>query len=116
MVPSKGPPVKRIEMFVTDSGREPYLEWLTGLEERAQIRIETYLDRLALGGSNRNVRFLGDGCFELKIDIGPGYRVYFGEVGKVILLLLGGGDKSTQFRDIAKVKEYWRDYVSSRRL
>jgi len=53
---------------------------------------------------------LGDGVWELKIDFGPGYRVYYGEDGPIIVVLLCGGDKGSQDRDIAKAKDYWRDY------
>jgi putative addiction module killer protein len=105
--------VKRIALFMTFSGREPYSDWLEEVEPEFQFRISAYLKRLALGGSRKNIRAIGDGCFEMKINIGPGFRIYFGEVGKTVILLLGGGDKSTQFRDIAKIKEYWRNYVSN---
>jgi putative addiction module killer protein len=53
---------------------------------------------------------VGKGVFELRIDYGPGYRVYFGQIGLKIVLILCGGDKSTQDQDINKAKEYWRDY------
>jgi putative addiction module killer protein len=89
---------------------------LESLEVAVRYRIVTYLDRFALGGSNKNVRSVGDNCFELKINTGPGYRIYFGEIGQTVILLLGGGDKSTQFRDIAKIKECWRSDVSRRCL
>ncbi|GAB4194869.1 MAG: hypothetical protein Fur006_40860 [Coleofasciculaceae cyanobacterium] len=55
-------------------------------------------------------RSVGEGVYELRIDYGPGYRVYFGQVGTTIVLLLCGGDKSTQVADIRKAKEYWADY------
>ena len=55
-------------------------------------------------------RSVGEGVYELRIDYGPGYRVYFGQVGTTIVLLLCGGDKSTQAADIRKAKEYWTDY------
>jgi putative addiction module killer protein len=108
--------VKQIELFSDVSGREPYRDWFETLEFEIQFRISADIKRMASGGSRRNVRAIGDGCFEIKINIGPGMRIYFGEVGKTVVLILGGGDKSTQFRDIVKIKEYWRIYVSNRRL
>jgi putative addiction module killer protein len=57
-----------------------------------------------------NNRFVGDGVYELKIDYGPGYRVYYALDGKAVVLLLLGGDKSTQEKDIVQAKTYWTDY------
>ena len=67
------------------------------------------LDRIKLGNLG-DYRSVAQGVFELRIDYGPGYRVYFGQVGLTIVLLLCGGDKSTQQQDIGKAQEYWRDY------
>ncbi|MEB3179318.1 MAG: type II toxin-antitoxin system RelE/ParE family toxin [Nostocaceae cyanobacterium] len=67
--------------------------------------------RLQLGNFG-DYRFVGEGVYELRIDYGPGYRVYFGQVGNTIILLLCGGDKSTQNRDLLKAIEYWQDYRS----
>jgi len=84
------------------------------LDTTTRQKVSVYLERVAMGGAKRNIRSVGDGVFEVKIDYGPGYRVYFGEEGKTIILLLLGGDKASQFRDIRQAKEYWRSYVSSR--
>jgi putative addiction module killer protein len=65
--------------------------------------------RIALGNFG-DTKSLGDGVYELRIDIGPGYRVYYGLDGKTVVLLLSGGDKSTQIKDIKQAKEYWNDY------
>ena len=61
-------------------------------------------------GGKKNIRALGDGVFEIKIKFGAGLRVYFAEEGKTILLLLAGGDKSTQKSDIKRAKKYWTEY------
>lgn len=71
------------------------------------LLIATSLVRSIVG----NYRSVGEGVCELKIDYGAGYRVYFGQVGSVVVLLLCGGDKSTQDRDIKLAKEYWKDYA-----
>jgi putative addiction module killer protein len=81
---------------------DEYRRWIEGLRDRAgRARILVRVDRLIHGnpGTHRN---LTDGVSELKIDIGPGYRVYYSQRGTVLLLLLAGGDKSTQEKDIAK--------------
>lgn len=99
-----------IDYFTTESGKKPFKEWLDGLKDvtgRAKIRVR--IDRVRLGnlGDNRTV---GEGVRELRIDYGPGYRAYFGIDGDRLVLLLLGGDKSSQEKDIAKSKEYWRDH------
>jgi putative addiction module killer protein len=80
---------------------DEYRRWIEGLRDRAgRARILVRVDRLIHGnpGTHRN---LPDGVSELKIDVGPGYRVYYAQRGSVLLLLLAGGDKSTQDKDIA---------------
>ena len=79
---------------------EVYREWINGLKDRAgRARIQVRVDRLVHGnpGSHRN---LTDGVAELKIDFGPGYRVYYTQRGTRLILLLAGGEKSTQQSDI----------------
>ena len=90
-------------------GTEPFVLWIRGLRDaqgRATIRVR--INRMQ-SGNFANCEPVGQGVHELKVDFGPGYRVYFGEDGNLIVLLLGG-DKSTQSRDIRKSKDYWRDY------
>jgi putative addiction module killer protein len=99
-----------LEFFVTDSGKIPFKQWLDDLKDvsaRAKIRVR--LDRVRLGnlGDSRSV---GGGVFELRIDYGPGYRVYFAKEGNRIILLLLGGDKATQERDIIQAKKFLNDY------
>lgn len=101
----------KIEQLRLPDGSEPYLNWLCSLEIGTQAKITAFVDRVAAGGSKRNVKALGDKVFEIKIDFGPGYRVYFGELDNVIILLLLGGDKRTQRKNIETAKRYWRDYV-----
>lgn len=103
--------MKRVQMYSTANGRVPFREWLENLEIAIQARVTAYIKRVAAGGSRRNIRQLGDGVFEIKIDSGPGYRVYAGEIRGVIILLLIGGDKGSQRRDINQAKTYWRQHV-----
>ncbi len=81
---------------------DEYRKWILGLRDRAgRARILVRVDRLIHGNPGEH-RHLTDGVSELKIDVGPGYRVYYAQRGQVLLLLLAGGDKSTQAKDIAK--------------
>ena len=81
-----------------------FQDWLVALvDERAQALITARIGRLAAGNPG-NVRSVGDGVSEMKIDFGPGYRVYFTRTGRTVLLLLCGGDKSTQAKDIQRAK------------
>ncbi|HAJ61649.1 MAG TPA: addiction module killer protein, partial [Cyanobacteria bacterium UBA8543] len=101
---------REIQNYLTTDGSSPYEEWLDSLRDtRARDRIDNRLRRIQLGNLG-DYRLVGEGVFELRIDYGPGYRVYFGQVGTTIVLLLCGGDKSTQAEDIRKAKEYWADY------
>ena len=89
---------------------EVYLDWINSLKDRVgRARIQVRVDRLVHGnpGDHRN---LTHGVSELKIDVGPGYRVYFARRGDQLLLLLGGGSKATQAKDIAKALDLNRNF------
>src|SRR5579872_3103100 len=97
--------IRRI--YRTQDGWSPYEEWLENLRDvagRAKIKIR--IDRAAMGNFG-NHRTVGAGIIELKIDYGPGYRVYIGQYGQEIIVLLCGGDKGSQEKDIKKAHEYW---------
>ena len=90
-------------MFEVLKTRE-FQEWLVSLADgRAQALIAARIGRLEIGNPG-NVKSVGDGVSEMKIDFGPGYRVYFTRTGRTVLLLLCGGDKSTQAKDIQRAK------------
>jgi len=100
----------QLEYYRKESGDIPFSEWLEGLRDRAAIaRIRIRLGRVRLGNFG-TAKSVGDGVSELKIDFGPGYRIYCAMSGKSVVLLLIGGDKSTQSKDIAIAKRYWQDY------
>lgn len=106
--------MKKIERYKTSDGKIPYRDWIENLDLVTQARIFAYVDRVACGGAKKNIKPVGSGVYEIKIDVGPGYRVYFGEVGSMMLLLILGGDKSTQDKDVRQAIEYWRDYATQR--
>ena len=83
-------------------------------DPKTQTRIEARIERLESGNLG-DYRSVGDGVFELRLQFGPGYRIYFGEVDNTIVLLLCGGDKSSQGRDIKRAKAYWREYKEAQK-
>ncbi|KAB2832370.1 MAG: type II toxin-antitoxin system RelE/ParE family toxin [Candidatus Brocadia sp.] len=100
----------KIFIYETAEGRHPYLDWLSGLKDRkAAGVVKARLNRVRLGNFG-DCKAVGEGVFEFRIDFGPGYRIYFGREDKQIVILLCGGDKKTQVRDIKKAIEYWSDY------
>lgn len=99
-----------IDYYSTASGDKPFKKWLEDLRDingRAKIRIR--VDRARLGNLGDH-KYLEQGVWELRIDYGPGYRVYFGKDGNRLILLLIGGDKSTQRRDIETAAAYLQDH------
>jgi len=101
---------KKIDYYVTENDKAPFLEWSDNLDMKSQIIVDRLIQRVAQGGAKKSIKSLKDGVFEIKIPHASGLRVYFGEEGDKIILLLLGGDKKTQNRDIKKAKEYWSDY------
>ena len=90
---------------------DPYKKWFKKLKDaRAKARIYVRIERLAEGNPG-DVEPIGEGCSEMCIDYGPGYRVYYKDTGKEIIVLLCGGDKSTQQADIINAKKIARNYI-----
>ncbi|HEY7244215.1 MAG TPA: type II toxin-antitoxin system RelE/ParE family toxin [Xanthobacteraceae bacterium] len=95
--------------------REPFCEWLNGLRDlKAQARIRVRLNHLALGNFG-DCKPVGEGVPELRIHVGPGHRVYCARRGTVVVLLLTGGDKSSQQADIKRAKELWAEWKRRQR-
>jgi putative addiction module killer protein len=101
---------REIRNYLRADGTNPFEDWYNSLRDTTgKNKIRLRLKRVMTGNLG-DCKSVGEGVFELKIDFGPGYRLYFGQVGLTIVLLLIGGDKSTQERDIGKAIQYWRDY------
>lgn len=104
------PTTRDVRHFITVSGQDVFGEWLRELKDRAgRAQILKRIDRVEDGnfGDHRSV---GDGVWELRFHFGPGYRVYYGEHGRTVVLLLCGGDKRSQARDILLAKKFWLEY------
>ncbi len=95
--------------YLDAAGRSPFRRWFDGLDPQAAAKVAIVTARLLLGHVS-NVKGVGGGVFELRIDFGPGYRVYFGRDGDALVLLLGGGTKQRQQNDIAAAQARWADY------
>jgi putative addiction module killer protein len=102
--------VIEIRHYLDRAGKDVFEEWLTELADaRAQAKIATRINRLAAGNFG-DCKSLRQGLYELRIDWGPGYRVYYAMLGRVCVLLLCGGDKRKQPRDIDRALQYLKDY------
>ena len=101
---------QELQFYQTPSGRVPFVEWFNGFQDqRTQTRIQKRL-RYLENGNFGDCQFVGDSVFEMRLHFGPGYRIYFGKIDNTIVLLLCGGDKSSQARDIARAKTYWLEH------
>lgn len=99
----------QIEEYVTDAGASPFGDWFNDLDAVAAARVTVALTRIARGAVS-NVKGVGDGVLEYRIDAGPGYWVYFGRDGDRLVILVGGGTKRRQDRDIEAAKMRWANY------
>jgi len=104
-----------IRYYIASGGHQPFAEWFADLDPAARAKVARSLVRMEQGNLS-NVKSIGEGVLEYRIDFGPGYRVYFGRDGEVLVILLTGGTKKRQQRDIETAKEYWRDYKQTKRL
>jgi putative addiction module killer protein len=103
-----------VREFLKD-GLSPFGGWFNNLNAIAAGKITAALYRLEHGNFS-NVEPVGEGVSEYKIDFGPGYRIYFGQDGKTLIILLFGGNKKTQKKDIDKAKELWREYKTRKQI
>lgn len=107
---------KAIIAYADGKGWEPVTEWLKGLRDvQGKRRINARIHRLAAGhyGDHKHIQ---DGVYELRLFFGPGYRVYFGEDGDTVVVLLCGGDKGSQEKDIEAALAYWKEYQDGKKI
>lgn len=104
---------KEIVAFRARDGHVPFEDWLDDLKDkRAVARVLARLARVRQGNPG-DCKPVGGGVSELRVDYGPGYRVYFGQRGNTLVVLLCGGDKRTQERDIRLAKQFWQEFKAS---
>ncbi|MFT5241125.1 MAG: putative addiction module killer protein [Kiritimatiellia bacterium] len=104
----------KLKQYRDDSNAVPYEEWEDSLSSSTAARITKYVKRME-NGNFGNSKSVGSGVSELKIDLGPGFRVYYGRDGDTLIILLGGGSKKGQARDIANAIERWKIYKKRKR-
>jgi putative addiction module killer protein len=105
---------RAVREYLDRNGQSPFARWFSGLDRTAAAKVRTAIARLQQGNTS-NVKSVGTGVAECKISFGPGYRVYFGEDGETLIILLGGGTKARQDRDIANAQQRWDDYKTRKR-
>jgi putative addiction module killer protein len=103
-----------LRYFRNADGQAPFADWFARQDPVASFRVTRALTRLEQGNSS-NVKSVGEAVLELRIDFGPGYRIYFGRDGDSLVILLIGGTKVRQQRDIETAQRYWRDYKRQKR-
>lgn len=103
-----------VRTYIDALGRRPFATWLDGLSGAAHAKVETAIARMEIGNLS-NVRPVGSGVSEYRIDFGPGYRIYFGQDGSTLIILLAGGTKRRQQRDIETAKALWQEYRQRKR-
>ena len=98
-----------VREYLDPSGRSPFAAWFDSLHAEAAAKVATAITRISRGNFS-NVQGVGSGVLEYKLDYGPGYRVYFGNDGETLVILLGGGTKKRQQRGISTALASWQDY------
>ena len=99
-----------VKRYITLGRREPFTQWLDSLDPPTRSKIQAVLERMERGILS-DIKSLGGGLFEGRINFGPGYRIYFVRAGRRIIVLLGGGDKGSQGKDIRPARRFLREYV-----
>ena len=99
----------QVREYLDRDERSPFAKWLRALNVQAAAKVATALERLA-DGNVSNVKTVGGGVLEYRVDFGPGYRIYFGRDGDQLVILLAGGIKKRQQQDIRRAKTNWEDY------
>lgn len=103
-----------VSEYLDAKGNSPYAKWFNRINATAAVKVAAAVHRMELGNFS-NVKGVGAGVYEYRIDFGPGYRIYFGKDGDRLVILLAGGTKKRQDADITAAKKYWQDYKRRKR-
>ena len=103
-----------VRYYIAADGHSPFAEWFGDLDSMARAKVTAAIARMGQGNLS-NVKPVGEGLLEYRIDFGPGYRVYFGRDGAAAVILLTGGTKRRQQRDIKAAAAFWREYKNAKR-
>jgi putative addiction module killer protein len=103
-----------VRYYVAEDGRSPYADWFSLLDPVARTKVAAAIVRIEHGNLS-NLKPVGNGVFEYRINFGPGYRVYLGRDGDAVVILLAGGTKKRQQRDIEAAADFWRAYKREKR-
>jgi putative addiction module killer protein len=106
--------VVEVQEYIDARGHIPYRDWIVELDTSVRVRIITAVLRMEQGNFSA-AKGIGSGIFELRLDFGPGFRVYFGKDGETLVILLGGGSKKRQQADIAAARALWAEYKKRKR-
>ena len=103
-----------VKEYIGTNGKSPFTEWFDGLDAQAAAKVSAALTRIEMGNMS-NVKGIGDGVLEYRIHFGAGIRIYFAKDGDILIILLGGGTKRRQQRDIEAAKGRWQEYKQRKR-
>jgi len=107
-------PTRKVVDYLGSDGSSPFARWFARLDAVAGAKVTTALYRMEQGNLS-NVKPVGQGVAEYRIDFGPGYRIYIGQDGNTLIVLLGGGTKKGQNADIQLAQQCWRDYKARKK-
>lgn len=109
------PPAFTVREYLDAHGRSPFRDWLNTLDTATSARIQARILRFE-NGNLGDYKHVGGGVYEARMHFGPGYRVYFGKAGRDLVLLLLGGDKGSQRKDVNRAQQLWRGYLEDLNL
>ncbi|MCY3973172.1 MAG: type II toxin-antitoxin system RelE/ParE family toxin [Candidatus Dadabacteria bacterium] len=103
----------KVVQYEEEDGKSPFKSWFDSLDHIAGLKVQGAIFKMQKGNFS-NAKFLGGGVGEYKVNFGPGYRIYFGRDGERLIILLGGGTKKRQTRDVKVAKELWKEYKAGK--
>ncbi len=106
--------VKVVKEYIDTNGNSPFTDWFDGLDSQTAAKVSTALTRVEMGNTS-NIKGIGDGVLEYRIHFGAGIRIYFGKDSDTLVILLGGGTKRRQQKDIEAAKHRWQEYKERKR-